>query len=208
MNRDLADKIARATLYEGYILYPYRPSIKSRQRWTFGGIYPKAWSDLQKNTDPHTFQTEVLVAGTADVSLQAVIRFLHLVDRTVGEFPHPLAALPANGVGDCHSVQSLQVGDTVYQPWQEATEREVDLGEFELNELLRKPRQIRFAFPQARAVEPLKSTDDKIIGVLLRQQQWSRSPPSNGRTICEELPSKFLIEPASMRPIPAIGTTP
>jgi hydrogenase maturation protease len=171
MNRDLADKIARATLYEGYILYPYRPSVKSRQRWTFGGIYPKSWSDAQKGTDPHMMQTEVLVAGTGNISLQVVIRFLHLVDRTVGKFPHPLAALPTDPVGDCRFVQSLQVGDATYQPWQEAIEREVDLGEFELNELVREPRQIRFAFPQDRTIEPVRAGDGKIIGALVRRQQ-------------------------------------
>jgi hydrogenase maturation protease len=171
MNRDLADKIARATLYEGYILYPYRPSIKSRQRWTFGGIYPKSWSDAQKGTDPNLMRTEVLAAGTANVSLRAVIRFLHLVDRTVGEFPHPLAELPTDAVGDCRLVQSLQVGDTTYQPWQEAIEREVDLGEFDLDDLARKPRQIRFAFAQDQTVEPVRGGDGKIIGVMFRRQQ-------------------------------------
>ena len=32
MNRELAMKVANAVLYEGYMLYPYRPSaIKNRQ---------------------------------------------------------------------------------------------------------------------------------------------------------------------------------
>jgi hypothetical protein len=29
MNAKLIDQIARAVLYEGYILYPYRPSVKN-----------------------------------------------------------------------------------------------------------------------------------------------------------------------------------
>jgi len=41
MNRTLVDQIADAVLYEGYLLYPYRPSVKNRQRWTFGGLYPR-----------------------------------------------------------------------------------------------------------------------------------------------------------------------
>ena len=40
MNRAAVERIAEAVLYEGYILYPYRPSVKNRQRWTFGGLYP------------------------------------------------------------------------------------------------------------------------------------------------------------------------
>ena len=43
MNRASVDPIADAVLYEGYILYPYRPSTKNRQRWTFGGLYPEAY---------------------------------------------------------------------------------------------------------------------------------------------------------------------
>ena len=36
------DQVANAVLYEGYILYPYRPSaVKNRQRWNFGVVYPR-----------------------------------------------------------------------------------------------------------------------------------------------------------------------
>lgn len=38
------EKIADAVLYEGYALYPYRPSaIKNQQRWTFGRIVPEIY---------------------------------------------------------------------------------------------------------------------------------------------------------------------
>ena len=37
MNLERVDQIAKAVLYEGYMLYPYRPSsVKNRQRWNFG----------------------------------------------------------------------------------------------------------------------------------------------------------------------------
>ena len=42
MNFATVEKIANAVLYEGYILYPYRPSsTKNRQRWNFGTLYPQ-----------------------------------------------------------------------------------------------------------------------------------------------------------------------
>ena len=45
MNRELVSKVADAVLYEGYMLYPYRPSaIKNRQRWSFGILYPPAYA--------------------------------------------------------------------------------------------------------------------------------------------------------------------
>ena len=43
MQCELIEPIARAVLYEGYILYPYRPSVKNTQRWAFGGLYPPAF---------------------------------------------------------------------------------------------------------------------------------------------------------------------
>ena len=63
MNKKKIDEIASAVLYEGYLLYPYRPSVKNRQRWTFGGLYPKSYSDRQRGTDPWFSQTECLVSG-------------------------------------------------------------------------------------------------------------------------------------------------
>ena len=51
MNQPLVDQIVDAVLYEGYILYPYRPSVKNRQRWTFGGLYPRDYCESQKTGD-------------------------------------------------------------------------------------------------------------------------------------------------------------
>src|SRR5580704_15411633 len=101
MNRDAVEKIARAILYEGYVLYPYRPSVKTRQRWTFGGLYPKTWSDEQAGSDAWTMQTECLLNIAADAfpdaTVNVVVQFLHLLDRTVGMLPAPVDQLPADG---------------------------------------------------------------------------------------------------------------
>lgn len=41
-------RLSGAVLYEGHILCPYRPSsVKNRQRFTFGRVYPRAFSRLQ-----------------------------------------------------------------------------------------------------------------------------------------------------------------
>jgi hypothetical protein len=41
MNLARVEQIAKAVLYEGYMLYPYRPSsVKNRQRWNFGLSIP------------------------------------------------------------------------------------------------------------------------------------------------------------------------
>ena len=45
--------IADAVLYEGYLLWPYRRSAqKNQRRWTFGGVYPRAYSEAEGGNDP------------------------------------------------------------------------------------------------------------------------------------------------------------
>ena len=64
MNAAMVDGIVKAVLYEGYMLYPYRPSaVKNRQRFNFGVVYPRAYSHAQGGTDAWSMQTECLVQG-------------------------------------------------------------------------------------------------------------------------------------------------
>ena len=85
MSATLVQQIADAVLYEGYLLYPYRPSaLKNRLRWTFGVLYPEACGDAS------SMQTECLVVGAARTRLEWTVRFLQLVgdeavERTVAE---------------------------------------------------------------------------------------------------------------------------
>ncbi|MGH7911424.1 MAG: hypothetical protein ACREQM_07230 [Candidatus Dormibacteraceae bacterium] len=83
------DAIARAVLYEGYLLYPYtRSATKNQVRWTFGGVYPPAWA-----ADPSLMQSECLVWAGPGCRLQATVRCLQLVERTApGEAPWQEAA--------------------------------------------------------------------------------------------------------------------
>src|SRR5580658_9217128 len=90
MNTALVDRIVNTVLYEGYILYPYRPSVKNRQRWTFGGLCPEAFGEASSN------RTECLVQGGPETRLEAVIRFLHLTARLVGEVVPPLTEWDEN----------------------------------------------------------------------------------------------------------------
>jgi hypothetical protein len=83
-------QIADAVLYEGYMLYPYRPSnVKNRQRWTFGGLYPEACAEA--NGDRTSLQAEVLVKAAKDPAIEIQVRFLHLLAETNNGRPHQLA---------------------------------------------------------------------------------------------------------------------
>src|SRR4051794_4295085 len=121
MNLELAEQIANAVLYEGYMLYPYRPSsVKNRQRWTFGGIYPHAYHLAQRGMEPWTMQTECILLGHPDTMLDVRVRFLHLQDRIIGELSDPNAQLDPNVEPQFRPVPFLRVGQKLYQSWQEA----------------------------------------------------------------------------------------
>src|SRR5262249_45230871 len=68
------EALARALLYEGYLLYPYRASaLKNRRRWAFGALFPPAWPD-----EPSKLRAECLLEGGGEIEVRA--RFLQLGD--------------------------------------------------------------------------------------------------------------------------------
>src|SRR3954465_1084149 len=97
MNFSLIERIADAVLYEGYILYPYRPSaVKNQQRWNFGALCPQSYSEAQGGTEACVMQTECLTRGDERATLDVKARFLHLVSREVGR---PVAQMPETAEG-------------------------------------------------------------------------------------------------------------
>src|ERR1700712_3818969 len=79
MNFDAAAKIARAVLYEGYILYPYPPSaVKNRQRWSFGTLSPRSSGQSGESS---RLVAECLVKITAETRLDVRIKFFLLVPK-------------------------------------------------------------------------------------------------------------------------------
>lgn len=82
----LVERIADAVLYEGYILYPYRPSaVKNRQRWNFGVVCPESYAVAQKGTESATMQTQCLIESGSSTAIDVKVRFLHLMLREAGE---------------------------------------------------------------------------------------------------------------------------
>jgi hydrogenase maturation protease len=171
MNQAMVDKIVNAVLYEGYILYPYRPSVKNRQRWTFGGLYPRSYSESQKGSDAWAMQTECLVQAGAHTTLQVRVRFLHLLARLVGKLDRPHTEMPKGEEPAFRVVERLQVGDRLLLSWEEAVEREQQLGDLKLATLAAGPRQCGFAFPAYRQLEPVCDLAGEVIAVLVHEQQ-------------------------------------
>src|SRR3982074_2459814 len=145
MNSALIDGIVKAVLYEGYMLYPYRPSaVKNRQRFNFGVVYPRAYSEQQKGTDAYTMQTECLVQGEDNTHCAVHVRFLRMVDRSIAKLRAPATDLSLVPEQNIEKVESLSLNDQVLYPWQEAVEETIEVAEFNLSTLAAQPMQWPF----------------------------------------------------------------
>jgi hypothetical protein len=171
MNLAAVDKIAKAVLYEGYMLYPYRPSsVKNQQRWNFGVLCPHSYSEAQNGSEAWTMQTECLVQGSSLTSLEGRVRFLQLVARSVGELTTPVSELRPGEIPEFRLVERLAVNGRLYQPWQEAVEREVTSPIRNIEELIQAPLQQSFTFPASQEFEHLRDGGGPITGVVIREQ--------------------------------------
>ncbi|MGH9744658.1 MAG: hypothetical protein ACRD59_00935 [Candidatus Acidiferrales bacterium] len=176
MNAKLVEDIANAVLYEGYMLYPYRPSsVKNCQRWNFGVVYPKPYSEQQSGADSCFMQTECLVTGGSATELSIKARFLQAVARTIGRPKVSLEDWPAGAEfthgTDIEIVETLQVGRQTLQTWQEAVEREIALPVIRFNDSVSEARSALVVFPGGREYDSIRNDEGGIAGVIIRTKK-------------------------------------
>jgi hypothetical protein len=127
MNFEGAEKIAATILYEGYILYPYRPTaIKNRQRWNFGTLYPRVYAEAQNPQEPFRLQAECIAIANENATLDIKISFLQLIRRG-------------------HALDEAAMSTVLTDPslaWEEAVEGTSEHPQIPLRDLLVKPRQL------------------------------------------------------------------
>jgi hypothetical protein len=171
VNNALLDRIEKAVLYEGYLLYPYRPSaIKNRQRFNFGVLYPQAYSEAQLGTDAWTMQTECLALADESTRCSVRIRFLRMVERSIHELAAPTNERGKIDEGTMSTVSRLEVAGEVYQPWQEAIEADIEVSEFELLALSSQSIQWPFRLSAKRDKKPIRDATGCIYGLVVREQ--------------------------------------
>jgi hydrogenase maturation protease len=154
VNVKLIEEIANSVLYEGYMLYPYRPSsVKNRQRWNFGVVYPRNYSEAQHGTDPWLTRTECLVKGGAQTGITVKVRFLQAISRTT------------------RPAQSSQTAGQQSQAWQEAAERDVIAEAPGLDELMKAPVSRAIECPHSESMESVSDADGRISGQIVRKQE-------------------------------------
>jgi hypothetical protein len=163
MNDALVDGIVKAVLYEGYMLYPYRPSaVKNRQRFNFGLVYPRAFSEAQGETEPWRMQTECLVKGNAETRATVRVRFLRLVDRSIRKLETD---------GRMQEVERLEVGGQVFQPWQEAAEETIEMTEFNVPALFSSSTLWPFRLSATREEEEIRDQSGLKLGMVIRERK-------------------------------------
>jgi hypothetical protein len=172
MNAALVDGIVKAVLYEGYMLYPYRPSaVKNRQRFNFGVVYPRIYSEAQRALDPCTMQTECLVQGDAKTQCTVHVRFLRMVARSVGKPRSHSGGAPSPSENAFEPVERLEINGKRYQPWQEAIEETIEVTEFPLSALAAQAMQWPFRLSAKQEREPIHDERGIMAGIILRDKR-------------------------------------
>ncbi len=154
MNLDAVRPVADAVLYEGYLLYPYRPSaVKNRSRWQFGVVMPAGYAGTDP-TERAFIQAECVVEGAA-MHLTVALRFLHVqlrsVARWTGERFVPTGILDVDGV---------PLGG-----WEEAVERELVI------DVPAVPYEHTFGLDAAEWTEPVRDRRGALVGQVVRRRR-------------------------------------
>lgn len=151
--------IARTVLYEGYILWPYRRSaLKNQQRWTFGGVFPRAYSQIQPD-DAFVMRTECLVTGDAQTSVTVRVRFLQVLDRLIAKLEG----------SELVFVDDVEIARMRYTRWQEAKEHEIVCPPLELG-AVEQPVEVPVQVESGEMREWIGDGDGRAAAVIRRWQ--------------------------------------
>jgi hypothetical protein len=168
MKREDLDKLVEAVLYEGHILYPYRASSKkNQQRFTFGRIYPEAYSKAQSGAEPAAMQTQCLARPvSAGAAANVEVCFLQPMTREIGILETPLNVWVCRDHEPTYRlVSTVTINGRIYQAWHEAMERRITM-EFPLEgDTLTVPIE----FLAERSIEPIHGEEGRIPAVIIRQ---------------------------------------
>ena len=171
-NRLRARAVADAVLYEGYLLYPYRAnSRKNQTRWQFGVLGPAGAADAGIGEDD-ALSAQVVVSPRPNATLSVVVRFLQLQHRGVEK---------DMGGGRFEPVEELTSGSQSWLRWDEAVERELSFGPFDIETEL----------PQTLPIEIDAGTDIENVdgGRLVRTRralhaQFEITADRDGEYLC------------------------
>ncbi|MEV7084425.1 hypothetical protein AB0O07_00745 [Streptomyces sp. NPDC093085] len=159
---DRVRAVADAVLYEGYLLYPYRASAhKNRSRWQFGVLGPPHATAASFAEEPGMAMgclLSVPPGGPVPAEVTLRLRFLQHQVREVRR---------RTGDGAEHAVPELVVAGTSVLSWDEAVEREIDLGPVPLTGATDRLRTVA----GGEETEPLTDAGGVRVGSVVRRRE-------------------------------------
>jgi hypothetical protein len=143
-----AQSVANATVYEGYVLYPYRASsAKNKMRFQWGVVVPRAYAEVDAS-ERTRLRTEIVVDPGSEPLLHVRIRFLQLTQR-------------------------LRDGGS----WDEGVDRQVDVAAVPLLPLARAGRAVPFHFDGGEDVdEGVVRRREPLDGLVSIDVEWAAGP--------------------------------
>jgi hypothetical protein len=157
--QDPVEALIEAVLYDGHLVWPYRPSPPgSLRRSPFRGLYPAGYHSASPQEERPNLICQCLVEGARPREISIELRFLHQVHRQVlqrmGEQERP--------------VDELRAGGELFLTWDEAVERRSTLPPTSLGELAATPLVRRLAFPGGAEREAIRGARGERVGTLHR----------------------------------------
>ncbi len=143
-----ASGVADAVLYEGYILYPYHATHGKNRggvRFQWGVLVPPEWHTVDPS-ERSMMRTDLIVDPGTEPRVAIRLRFLQLQHRG-------LEVADASAVGGWRPTGKLEVDDRVWMEWDEAIERDFDLGVITLLPLAEAAREVTFEYPATSETE-------------------------------------------------------
>ncbi len=174
MSFALAQKVADAVLYEGYVLYPYRASSSKNQvRFQFGVVAPREYCKGEgQGSESWEMQTECLIepGSDADPKIDLKVRCLQLQARTLEE------ATTGTDPATFRPVEFMDSGagdGKLLVAWDEGVEGELEIRDLSLLELAREgERRIDFTLPEGLDVEEIRSAETDAIHGRITRRRW------------------------------------
>ncbi|MFD7008766.1 MULTISPECIES: hypothetical protein [Rhodococcus] len=151
--------VADAVLYEGYLLYPYRASSsKNQSRWQFGVLGPSGAAESGVGEEPRMSCQTLMQAGDG-AGVNVTLRFLQLQVRSIERVDADSAEFVP--------VDELTVAGASWLSWDEAVEREFDLGILRPAEWPGE-RRLDVHIDGGTEVEELRDEDGSLAGRVVR----------------------------------------
>jgi hypothetical protein len=96
------------------------------------------------------------------------VRFLQIVQRTIAKLVRPSAESPVPAEPTLELVDRLELASRVYQPWQEAVERELSYTDLDPVDFA-TISPLLFDFPAGRSIDYLRDEEGKVVGAIIRE---------------------------------------